>query len=306
MTAPLLDVRELSVAIRTPAATLQVLDRVSLDVARGETVALVGESGAGKSVLANALLGVLAPSARVTGGGASLSGAALPGALGLALAMQDPARALNPVRPIGRQIADVLRAHGEPRRRTMTEALLHAVGLSNRAAHAYPHALSGGMTQRAMLALALATNPTLLIADEPTTGLDDEAEAQVLDLLALLGQQRGMATLLVTHDLTLAGARAARIAVLHAGQLVEQGEAARLLARPAHPYTQALLRASPRPGATLVDLAPIPGRAPDLARPDLPACRFVDRCPRAIARCRDARPPLHVDGTHRVACHAPA
>jgi peptide/nickel transport system ATP-binding protein len=269
-------------------------------------VALVGESGAGKSVLAYALLGVLDPSARITGGAAFLGGERLPGALDLALAMQNPARALNPVLTIGRQIADVLRAHGEPRRRVMTEALLRAVGLPAEAARAYPFTLSGGTAQRTMLALALAVDPSLLIVDEPTTGLDDEAERQLLDLLVMLGQQRGMATLLITHDLALAGARAARIAVLHAGQLVEQGEAATLLTRPSHPYTQALLRASPRPGVALAELTPIPGRAPDLSRADVPACRFLERCPRATARCRDTRPPLHMEGAHRIVCHVPA
>jgi peptide/nickel transport system ATP-binding protein len=314
---PLLSVRDLSVAI----AGLPVLDRASFDVQAGETLALVGESGAGKSLLALTLLRLAEPAARITGGQVRLDGVDLLGVNAarmralrggtLALVFQHPARALNPIRPVGRQIADVLRAHGRVSAGAAehhAETLLAQVGIAEPAARAraYPFELSGGTCQRVMIALALAASPRLLIADEPTTGLDETAQTLVLDLLAALARQRGMATLLITHDLAMAAQRCQRIAVLHAGQLVELAEAATLLAQPRHPYTRALLRATPHPGGRLNALVPIPGGAPDLSSGDLPACRFFDRCAYRTGLCRSVAPPVRAFGAaQRVACHHP-
>lgn len=323
----LLSVRGLSLAFRSrdaSGATVMspVLDRVSFDLAAGETLGLVGESGSGKSVTALAVMGLLDPAANVSGGQVLLDGTdllladerrmrALRGST-LALVFQNPARALNPLRPVGRQIEDVLRAHG---RITAREArasalvMLDDVGIPSPAerARAYPFELSGGTCQRVMIALVLAARPRLLIADEPTTGLDVITQALILDLLAELARERGMATLLITHDLALAAERCQRIAVMHAGQMAETAPAGRLVTQPRHPYTQALLRATPRPGLRLADLAAIPGGAPELWRHDLPACRFFNRCDRRTAICRASRPPLVAVATgHDVACHHPA
>lgn len=302
----LLDVEGLSVRLNG----LPVLDRVSLSLSPGETLGLVGESGAGKSFLARLLIGLPPRGAVTTAGQIRFDGRALASepewrrvrGSGIGLVLQHPGQSFSSLRTIGRQIADVIRAHRLLSRTAAAEAagLLETVGLAGRA-DAYPFALSGGMVQRAALARALAAGPRLLIADEPTASLDPETAAAVLDLLSTLARERGMATLLITHDLGLAAARCQRIAVLHAGQVAEVAEAAALLVHPAHPYSDALLRASPQRAATLTDLAAIPSGAPDLARADLPACRFYDRCPRRTDLCRAETPRWE----GRVACHHP-
>jgi peptide/nickel transport system ATP-binding protein len=185
--------------------------------------------------------------------------------------------------------------------------MLRAVGISDpaRRASAYPFELSGGMCQRVMIAIALAARPSLLIADEPTTGLDVTTQAVIMDLIADLGSQLGMATIFITHDLALASQRATRIVVMHAGHVVENAPTISLFAQPRHPYTAELIAATPDSAADLDDLAAIPGSLPDLRRPDLPLCRYAERCPRKTERCAQPLPQTIIDAEHTVACWNP-
>jgi peptide/nickel transport system ATP-binding protein len=225
---------------------------------------------------------------------------------------QNPRAALNPIRPVGRQIADVLIRHGGVTRDqapARAAQLLAEVGIPDpaRRARAYPFELSGGMCQRVGIALALACRPALLIADEPTTGLDVTTQAVIMDLVTGLARERGMATVLITHDLGLATEHCDRIAVMHAGHVVEEAPTEAIFARPRHPYTARLIAATPRPGVPLSGLAAIPGGLPDLRRGDLPACRFLPRCDRAGPDCAAAplpRATTREDG-HMVACRHP-
>lgn len=316
---PILRLETLSVDFPAPrGGRFRVLDRVSLEVGAGETVGILGESGSGKSVTALAVMGLLDRSAVVAGGRILFEGEDLLGlpearlrrlrGRRLSMVFQHPRRALNPVRPVGKQISDVLRAHAGLSRREARDAavaMLARVGIPDPAARAsaYPHELSGGTCQRVMVALALACAPRLLIADEPTTGLDVTTQALILDLVAGLARERGMAMIFITHDLALAAERCDRLAVMHAGQLVETGPTAAIVERPRHPYTRRLLRATPGTGARLDDLVGVPGLAPDLSRADLPACRFQERCELRIDRCRTEVPPLQPRAPgHCAAC----
>ncbi len=317
--APALSVEGLSVEFRTRSGIVRALDNVCFAIAKGETMALVGESGSGKSVTAYAVLGILDPAARVTGGKAVFGGldllSAKPDQLAdvrgreIAMIFQNPRTALNPIRPVGRQIADVLIRHGNvPGREAPAQAIemLRAVGITDpaRRAKAYPFEMSGGMCQRVMIAIALAAKPSLLIADEPTTGLDVTTQAVIMDLISDLASELGMATIFITHDLALAGQRAARIVVMHAGHVVESAPTRELFARPRHPYTAELIAATPDSAASLDDLASIPGSLPDLRRTDLPPCRYSERCPRKLDAC--SRPlPQSDTSTHHVACWNP-
>ena len=317
---PLLSISDLSVEFRTRSGTVRALEKVSLDVGRGETVALVGESGSGKSVTAYALLGLLDPAARITSGHIMFDGADLRG-LGeraleemrgreVSLISQNPRGALNPIRPVGKQLADVLLRHANIARTQVQQQvveMLAKVGIPDpaRRAAAYPFELSGGMCQRVTIALALACSPSLLIADEPTTGLDVTTQAVVMDLLAELAGASRMATILITHDLALAGEYADRIVVMHAGHVVESAPTAELFARPRHPYTAKLIAATPKPDTRLADLSAIPGNLPDVRRADLPHCRYSARCERREARCEAPLPLLAVGQSHIVACWQP-
>lgn len=318
---PVLEVDGLCVEFRTRGGTVRALDRVGLRLAAGETLALVGESGSGKSVTALALLGLLDPAGRVTAGTARLEGvdllAAPPRALArlrgrrAAMVFQNPRAALNPIRPVGRQIADVLRRHeGLGRRAAAARAveLLRAVGIPDpaRRAGAYPFQLSGGMCQRVVIAIAVAARPILLVADEPTTGLDVTTQATVMDLIGRLAGETGMATLLITHDLALASERAGRVAVMHAGQVVEEAPTRALLAAPRHPYTARLLAATPSGAGSLDELRGVPGALPDLKRAELPPCRYLARCERRGPECDTALPWRTPAPAHRVACWHPA
>lgn len=279
MTAPLLDIEDLSVSFATRHGTVPALHGVSLRVHAGETVGLVGESGSGKSVSALAAMRLLDRAGRVVGGRILFRGRDVTRAgagelrqlRGAALSMifQNPRAALNPIRTVGDQVADVLRAHERlthAAARTRTLDLLHAVRIHNAEARlrAYPGELSGGMCQRVMIAMAIACEPALLIADEPTTGLDVTTQAAVMDLLAGIARERGMATLLITHDLGLAARYCGRIAVMERGRVVEEGATTRLFAAPAHPYTRRLVSASPTRASALADL--VPGYVPAPAR----------------------------------------
>jgi len=325
---PLLDVSDFSLEFRTRSGTVQALQHVNLRIAKGEIVGLVGESGSGKSVLSYALLGISDAAATVT------SGRAMFGALDLlevgertladlrgreiGMIFQSPRTALNPIRPVGLQIEDVLRRHAvAPRGRTGTDT---GRGLRERAVQAlrevaiadperrwgaYPFEMSGGMCQRVMIALALACRPSLLIADEPTTGLDVTTQAAVMDLLTGLARERQMATLFITHDLGLAADHCDRIVVMHAGHVVENATTQSLFRSPRHPYTARLMSSTPHAGSTLASLQPVPGQLPDLRRADLPPCRFSERCERASVACAAALPPLDAGADHAVACWHP-
>jgi peptide/nickel transport system ATP-binding protein len=325
---PLLEVRDLNLEFRTRDGAVQALEGVNLQIRKGEIVGLVGESGSGKSVLSYALLGISDRAARITGGEASFGGIDLLRADARVLAelrgreismvFQSPRTALNPIRRVGRQIEDVLRRHALARGSDLSRGLregaiqaLREVAIPDpeRRLNAYPFELSGGMCQRVMIALALACRPALLIADEPTTGLDVTTQAAVMDLITGLARERLMATLFITHDLALAADYCDRIVVMHAGQAVEDAVTGSLFAAPRHPYTRRLISSTPGPAGSIASLAPVPGNLPDLRRTDLPACRFAERCDRADERCRRIRPLLGEsqarEASHRVACWYP-
>jgi len=315
---PLVEVEGLDVTFATRSGAVRALENVGFSLARGETLGMVGESGSGKSVSAYALMRLLPASAkisarRMTACGVDLSAAdaaTVEGLRGRRMAMifQNARSALNPIRPIGLQIADVLRRHRAMTARQAREAAVEALAEMRipdpaRRAAAYPFELSGGMCQRVMIALAFASQPELLIADEPTTGLDVTTQAVIMDLIREKAAQSRMATILITHDLALARDYCDRFAVMHAGHVVERGSTADIFARPAHPYTRLLQCATPDGAARLSDLAAIPGTLPDLRRADLPACRFIDRCPARAPVC-DGPLPLHDAGDgHLAACH---
>jgi peptide/nickel transport system ATP-binding protein len=318
----LFEVNDLSVRFHTRLGQVAVLDHIHLDVAAGETVAVVGESGSGKSVMAFAALGILDPAGEVSSGSVRFDGQdllQLPRnklddlrGRDLAMIFQAPRTALNPIMPVGKQIEDVLARHSDLSRRDRRDAAveqLASVKITDPAKryHSYPFELSGGMCQRVMIAIALACKPRLLIADEPTTGLDVTTQVVIMDLIAELADAQGMATLLITHDLGLASDYCARIAVMHAGQILETGSASVLLKSPRHPYTARLLAATPRPGATLASLTPIAGQLPDLRQPQAP-CRFSARCERMQPACAEPGlrlTPITGRPEHQLACRNP-
>jgi len=310
----LLRVRDLSVAI---GDALPVED-VSFDIAAGETFALLGESGCGKSLTALALMRLLPPAARIASGAVrfadtdlcALSEARMRDVRGgkLGMIFQEPSSSLNPVMTVGAQIAEALRLHGDAAARERVVELLAAVGIPDPARRAgeYPFQMSGGMKQRAMIAMALAGEPELLIADEPTTALDVTIQAQVLDLLRALQRQRAMAMLLITHDLGVVANMADRVGVMYAGQLVEIAPRAAFFAAPGHPYARRLFAALPDTAARRSRLATIPGSVPPPGTRHA-GCRFVERCGEALPVCHAAPPPWreYAPG-HAVRCHLPA
>ena len=320
-TVPLLAVEDLGIEFRTRSGTVRAVDGIGFELCRGKTMALVGESGSGKSVTAYAIMGILDAAARITSGQIVFGGLALLQAgekaiaeirgRELAIIFQNPRTALNPIRPVGKQIADVLLRHGNV---TAAQAPGRAIEMlakvripdPERRARSYPFELSGGMCQRIMIAMALACAPQLLIADEPTTGLDITTQAVIMDLIAELTASQNMATLLITHDLGLASEYCDHIAVMHAGHIVETAPMEALFAAPHHPYTAKLIAATPGGAPSLDALVAIPGALPDLRRADLPPCRYSERCERAAPDCFDR--PLRrrsVGDDRRVACHFP-
>ncbi|WP_043833780.1 dipeptide ABC transporter ATP-binding protein [Muricoccus aerilatus] len=278
---PLLDVRELTVEFATRRGTVRAVERVDLSIAKGETLAVVGESGSGKSVTSYAVIRILDRAGRIAGGSVTFSGMALQSlpetemrdlrGREISMIFQNPRAALNPIRQVGRQIEDVLLQHGQATRtdaKARAIAVLDAVRIAHpqERYHAYPFQLSGGMCQRIVIALALACRPQLLIADEPTTGLDVTTQKSVMELVTDLTRERGMSTLLITHDLGLAAAYCDRVVVMEKGRVVETAGSAEIFRAPSHPYTRRLMRATPRPGAGLRDLLP-EGAAPFPAAP---------------------------------------
>jgi peptide/nickel transport system ATP-binding protein len=313
---PLLAVEDLTVQFDTSDGPLRAVEGVSYGLASGRTLGVVGESGSGKSVLALALLRLVPPSGRIARGRIRLEGrdlAALdPDAVTalrgdrIAMIFQEPMTALNPVFTVGEQIAEVLRLHRGMARHEAREAAVAAlarVGIAApaRRARDYPHQLSGGMRQRAMIAMALACRPALLVADEPTTALDVTIQAQILELMLEIQAELGMAIQFVSHDMAVVSEMADEVAVLYAGRLVEQAPATAFFAEPLHPYSRALIASVRRIGAG-ERAKPIAGEMPSpFDRP--PGCRFSDRCPLADAGCRAAEPPLvAVAPDRRVAC----
>jgi oligopeptide/dipeptide ABC transporter ATP-binding protein len=314
---PLLDIRNLQTFFFTATGLVKAINGVDLQIETGETLALVGESGCGKSMTALSLLRLVPDPGRIVGGDILFAGRDLlrmpieemrrVRGNRIGMIFQEPMTSLNPVLRVGEQVAESLRLHqGHNRAQAATEAvtMLTKVGLPDAEDRArdYPHQLSGGMRQRVMIAMALACNPQLLIADEPTTALDVTIQAQIMELLADCKAERGMATLLITHDLGIVAQYANRVAIMYAGRIMESAPVRELFAAPAHPYTRGLLACVPKLGEKRQRLTPIEGTIPNPGQ--LPeGCSFLDRCPEAFAPCRGELPPLReIRPGHQVRC----
>ncbi len=316
VTAPVLAVRDLTVSFPTADGPRRILAGISYDIPPGRTLGVVGESGCGKSMTALALMG-LVPHPGVTDGAIRFEGDDLlrqPEAAWrklrgnrIAMIFQEPMTALNPVMTIGKQVAEAMVLHQDLHWKAAEERaieMLDAVGIASPRARAaaYPHQLSGGMRQRAMIAMALACRPALLIADEPTTALDVTIQAQILDLMQDLQDSIGMAIQFVSHNLAVVAEVSHEIIVMYAGRIVERAPAAEMFAAPLHPYTAGLIATLPDATRRTDRLPVIKGGVPNLAG-SFAGCRFADRCPRAVPSCRDAEPPLEDHGGgHLVAC----
>jgi oligopeptide/dipeptide ABC transporter ATP-binding protein len=314
----ILEVQDLRVSFPRPdGGRFYPVDGVSFSLEKGETLALVGESGCGKSLTSLALLQLVPPPGRIEAGSSvrmagtdllALKGEALRQVRGRRIGMvfQDPMTSLNPVFTVGDQIMEGILAHFDIPRSHAKERALHLlqeVGISDPAERlrAYPHQLSGGMRQRVMIAIALSAEPEILVADEPTTALDVTVQAQILEVLDRLRASRGMAVLLITHDLGIVAGRADRVAVMYAGQIVEQTDTSRLFANPSHPYTQGLFASVPRLTGPRQRLTPIRGSVPaPTAWPS--GCRFRPRCPKAFDKSELEPPMLPVEPDHQMRC----
>ncbi len=320
LVTPLLEVRDLRTYFYTHAGVVKAVDGVSFHIEPGETVGIVGESGSGKSVTALSIMGLLPrPAGRIVGGTITFQGKDLTAATdremrelrGSAMAMifQDPMTSLNPVFSIGYQLAEPLKRHlGLSGKAATARAakLLDLVGIpsASRRLKDYPHQFSGGMRQRVMIAMALACNPKLLIADEPTTALDVTIQAQILELIKGLRREFNMAVLLITHDLGVVANMCDRVTVMYGGRVLESGSSDEIFTAPRQPYTQGLLRSIPRLDQPRgEELTPIPGNPPDMLHL-LPGCPFTPRCPLAITRCPGEMPPLErlEETQHMAAC----
>ena len=315
----LLDVKELSVHFGDEKAPFKAVDRISYQVNQGEVLGIVGESGSGKSVSSLAVMGLIDFPGRVSAKGLEFEGKdllSLPpkekrelvGA-DIAMIFQDPMTSLNPAYTVGFQIMEAIKAHqggSKKERHERTLELLRLVGIPDPESRidVYPHQLSGGMSQRVMIAMAIACKPRLLIADEPTTALDVTIQAQIVDLLLELQQKECMSLILITHDLALVAEAAHRIIVMYAGQVVEEGRAEDIFREPKHPYTQALLRSLPEFAEGKSRLQSLPGVVP--GKYDRPqGCLLNPRCPYATDLCRSVEPELRQVGNRQVKCHTP-
>jgi oligopeptide/dipeptide ABC transporter ATP-binding protein len=313
MPQPVLSLKDLHVEFRTANGAVQAVRGVDIDVAPGEMVGVVGESGSGKSVTFLGMLGLLPKTAVVTGsatvGGTEMVGAStkvMRGIRGKRVAMifQDPLSALNPVYRIGDQIIEMIQAHQDVNKKAaMTRAveLLDTVGIPQPATRArqYPHEFSGGMRQRVMIAMAIANDPDVLIADEPTTALDVTVQAQILEVINRIRAEMNTAVVMITHDLGVIARVADRVQVMYAGRVVERSDVSSLFEHPTHPYSQGLLHSIPRIG--LSRLVPIPGSPPNMLRPP-PGCAFSPRCVFSKPVCEVGLPELHAQGVSMSAC----
>jgi peptide/nickel transport system ATP-binding protein len=318
VTAPVLEVSDLSVRFETDDGAVHAVDRLSYTLEPSEVLGLVGESGCGKSVSALSLLGLLPPTATVTGE-ALFEGTDLlevqPRQLRrirgkeISFVFQEPMTSLNPVYTVGAQIAETVREHERLSRRAALDKaveMLRLVHIPNpqRRVHDFPHQFSGGMRQRVMIAMALSCNPKLLIADEPTTALDVTIQAQILELITEMKERFGMAVMLITHAMGVVAETAQRVAVMYAGKVVEEAPVGELFSRPRHPYTRGLIRSIPRidRAGGKERLAAIAGVVPSLLQPP-PGCRFAARCEFAMPVCTARLPPLRkIASDHEVAC----
>ena len=317
---PLLEVRNLVTVIESRRRRLHAVDHVSFQVNSGEILGVVGESGCGKSMTALSLMRLLPPTASIGQGEILFDGQDLVGLSGadmrrirgnrMSMVFQEPMTALDPAFTIGYQIVEVIRSHtslNKDEARDRAAAILDRLGIPNasRRLDSYPHQFSGGMRQRAMLALALVMNPKLLVADEPTTALDVTIQAQILDLIAELRTEMGLSVILITHNLGVVNEIADRVAVMYAGEIVETGSVKQIFSDPQHPYTQGLMKSMPYLHERRPSLHVIPGRVPNLwAMPK--ACRFAARCPNRIAPCLESHPDLQeADLDHELRCYNP-
>ena len=316
----ILQVRDLAISFRTERGIVRVLDGVNFDVDQGEVLGIVGESGSGKTVTVLAVMGLITDPNAIIEGSIKYKGLELVGmkqremrhlrGSQIAMIFQDPMTALTPVYTIGWQIAEQILTHQKvSRKQAWFQAidLLEEVGIPkpSEAVHRYPHQLSGGMRQRAVIAMALTCNPTLLVADEPTTALDVTVQAQILDLLRNLQNKHGSSIIFITHDLGVMAELADRVMVMYAGRIVERADKTALFADPRHPYTLALLDSIPPLDGPRPDrLRSIAGSPPSLL--NLPkGCAFAPRCPQRLSICDDAKPPL-IGGAHAAACILPS
>ncbi len=316
MTAALLEVEHLRVELPTRRGVLTAVDDVSFSIAPGEVLGIVGESGAGKSVTGAAIIGLLEPPLRIAGGRIALGGRRIDNlpyeemrrirGKEIGAIFQDPLTSLNPLYTIGRQLIETIRTHldlGAAASRERALALLGEVGIAGAAQRLdhYPHQFSGGMRQRVVIALALAANPRLIIADEPTTALDVSIQAQIIALLKRLGREHGTAIMLVTHDMGVIAETAHRVAVMYAGRVVEIGPVRDIVDAPQHPYTAGLMASIPRIGGVRGRLRQIDGAMPRLTEIP-PGCPFNPRCPQVFDRCRRDRPELMTAARGEAAC----
>jgi len=320
--ADLIQVKNLQTSFFTPEGEVRAIDGVGFAIAEGKTLGLVGESGCGKSVTSLSIMRLIAsPPGKIVGGEILYRGRDLLKVDNeemrkirgneISMIFQEPMTSLNPVFTVGNQIGEAIKLHqglGKKATRAKTIEMLRLVKIADPESRvdSYPHQLSGGMRQRVMIAMALSCNPSLLIADEPTTALDVTIQAQILELMKELQQQIGMALLLITHDLGVVAEQADDVAIMYAGKLVESAAAPAVFARPLHPYTIGLMNSLPGTGgAKKKRLAAIPGMVPSPLH--LPSgCRFRDRCPKAAAICAESEPELvEKEPGHSVACHFP-
>ena len=315
MSEPILDVRNLKTYFYTARGMVRAVDDVSFTLNKGESLGIAGESGCGKSTLAYSLIRLVPPPGKITGGQIIFKGKNVLEMSeeefrrevrwkGISMVFQGAMNALNPVYTIGDQIAEVLMLHqGYSKKDALETAakMLQMVGIDPKRLKSYPHELSGGMKQRVVIAMALALNPPIVIADEPTTALDVVVQAQIMNLLKRLKKELGLSIILISHDLSLIAEIADKIAVMYGGEIIEYGPSEAVYNRPMHPYTIGLLGSIPRLRGELRDLTWIPGFPPDLANPP-PGCRFMPRCPKAFNKCSEKPPLVEVEPGHYVKC----
>jgi len=311
----LLDIRNLKTYFYTTKGVVKAVDNVSVKLNKGEVLGIAGESGCGKSTLAYSIIRLVPSPGKIVSGEIYFNGENILKYSdeefrrkirwkGISMVFQGAMNALNPVYTVGDQIAEVIMLHeGLTKKEAYTRVykLLALVGIDPRRAHSYPHELSGGMKQRVMIAMALALNPPLVIADEPTTALDVVVQAQIMNLLKRLQRELKISIILITHDLSLIAEIADKVAIMYAGKIVEFGTAEQIYYNPQHPYTQGLLSSIPRLRGELEKLEWIPGVPPDLIKPP-PGCRFAPRCKFRFEKCDSEPPVIEIEPGHYVAC----